>query len=362
MTERTGLVCGAGGARGAYEAGVLLELGPHLAARGEWPTVFTGASVGAINALSAAGMAHLSVDERAAEAPERWREVVKQNVFRPLPVQALRVVGRYLADVAGGQRGRLQSLLDPARLRSNLPRWIDFDALARNVREGRVHAAAAVASGLYSGRATAFWSGVATPPSDSAIRYVQTELRAEHAAAASAIPLLFPPIEVSGPGAGWYADGSTRLRDPLRPALELGATRLVVIGNAAFERPDGDTRGRPSLGDAAVAILEALAVDPLSDNVAQLAADGVPRIVVAPPQAGALGALASDILDRKYRRPRGALHEYRVLDRLLGGDTPLHGELMSYILFDRDFIDELLEMGRRDARAWVRRHPGMWVN
>ncbi|HET8759195.1 MAG TPA: patatin-like phospholipase family protein [Solirubrobacteraceae bacterium] len=366
--DRVGVVLAAGGARGAYEAGAMAVLGPALAARGEWPAVFTGASVGAINAVTLAGLTHLDPEERANEGIARWREVVRPNVFRSLLVQAPSLMLRYARDLVAPGAGRLNALLDPSPLGRQLAHWVDWQRLHELTADGRVHAAAAVCAGAYSGRCTAFWEGRAVPAGHGAIAYVRTRLDVPHLRAASAIPVLFPAVRLGEPAAGgWFVDGATRLADPARPAVDLGAGRLVLIATGAPETGSGrsdDDGPMPSVADTAATLLHAVAVDPLIARIRQLREDrsSPPHIAVAPERAGAIGRVATEILDRNYRSVRGLTRaNLALIDRLAGGESPLHGELISFLLFDRDFIDELVLMGRSDAQRWLDAHPDLWA-
>ena len=125
-----GLVLSGGGARGAYEAGVMSVLGPALAARGERPSIYIGTSVGAVNAAYMAASEHLPADEAGEGGLQRWREVSKGTIIRPIllrqaPLSAL----RYAGEIVGLPGVRLPSLLDPKPFERNLDRWIDWDAV-----------------------------------------------------------------------------------------------------------------------------------------------------------------------------------------------------------------------------------------
>src|SRR5919198_5534199 len=235
----TGTVLSGGGARGAYEAGVLSVLWPALERRGERPSLFVGTSVGAINAAYLAASHHLDPAEAAAGLLERWREVGKGEVVRPIllqqvPLTALRYAGQLLS-VPGVH---VPSLLDPTPLERNLRRWMDWETAHRNLRDGTASALAVVATAARSGRTVVFVEGGSERPlhHSHVIEYVRTKLDDEHIRASAAIPILFPPVRIETPreARGWYVDGGTRLNTPIKPALDLGAGRLVVIGTEAI--------------------------------------------------------------------------------------------------------------------------------
>src|SRR4051812_12627366 len=229
--ERIALVLAGGGARGAYEAGALTVLLPELERLGQRPRLVVGTSVGALNAAFIAATAHLPADEVAEAAIAIWSAIEYRQVLEPLlsPGSLLRLAG-YLGEALGVPRARLWSLLDPSPLRSTLPERIDFAQLRRNVADGAIEAAAVVATSARTARSVVFHQG-GTPEREHddkrGIDYVATRLRLEHVLPSSATPALFPAVELDD---GWYADGAPRLNTPIKPALELGATLVVVIG------------------------------------------------------------------------------------------------------------------------------------
>jgi NTE family protein len=386
------LVLAGGGARGAYEAGALSVLLPELEARGERPQLLVGTSVGAINAAFAGASAHLPAEQAVAIGLERWRAVRQREVVRSIlgwqaPITAL----RYAAQVAGVPGIRLPSLLDPAPLVRNLRSWIDWQALHANVEADRA-AVVVVATAIATGRSVAFAeTHELKTPRSRRVMYVNCRIELEHVRASAAIPILFPPVHVESPrsAAGWYVDGGTRLNTPIKPAIDLGADRLVVLATDALSGdPRPATDGKPpDFGDGALHLLQGMLIDPLIEDLRTLgeinlllasaaapkteeslidfrAAGGkhpyrpLPCLLVAPREPGAIGRLAADVF---HRRSRAQLSlsglDIRVLDRLLGTDTATHGDLLSYLLFDPDFISELIAMGGDDARAAL----GKWT-
>jgi NTE family protein len=295
---------------------------------------------------------------------------------------------------------RLAGLLDPAPLKASLDAWIDWDDLHRNVRHGVLDAVCVVATSLARSGPVAFVDSAGRiPPSRpaDALQYVPAVLDDEHVRASAAIPMLFPPVEIAHPApvAGHYVDGGTRLNSPVSPALALGADRVVVIGFQPFRaRVDVHaqaTRGAPRLADVAANIIDGLLVDQVVDDLHRLAtvnsflvdsvapgprgaADAyraargrkpyrkVPYALVAPERRGELAEIADEVFDDKYSGLKGWLRpDYPFMSRLLGGGrSPARGELLSFLLFDEDHIDRLIELGRRDARRWLDRHPAFW--
>lgn len=399
MRQTIGLVIAGGGARGAYEAGALSVLLPGLARRGERPTLLVGTSVGAINAAYLAATQQLDPDEQASGLVERWSRVTKEEVIRPIMLRQAPLAGlRYAGELLGLPRVRLASLLDPAPLERNLRRWIPWTRLHENVRERRLEAIVTVATAARSGKSVGFVEGPSQADlgASHVIDYVRARLTVEHLRASAAIPLLFPPVRVEAPAEakGWYVDGGTRLNTPIKPALDLGARRVVVVGTEAVTEHDAEG-GRhdcepPDFADGALHVLHGALVDPLIEDVLTLGnvnaffsderrapaareyreARGkppyrqVPYVFVAPPRRGSIGEVASEIFRSRYGGLKALRSpDFPLLSRLLGGDGPAHGELLSYLLFDTEFIEALIEMGKSDARRWLddpRRRDDPW--
>ncbi|HEY2162298.1 MAG TPA: patatin-like phospholipase family protein [Solirubrobacteraceae bacterium] len=392
VPPRVGLVLAGGGARGAYEAGALSVILPELERRGERPCYFVGASVGAINAVGLAARQHLPAAEAIEEIVQIWSRLTKDDVMRPIVSRSVApLAARFLGQVLAVPGVRVRGLLDNAPLPHNLERWADWDRLHRAVREGAVAAVSVVATSARTGKTVAFVESAepAAVHRSRAIAYVDTELGVEHVLASASIPVLWPATLISTPerAKGWYFDGGTRMNTPIKPLLDLGADRLVIVALESAAGPvltrarDDDHLAAPDLGDGISHLLEGTLVDPLIDDLIKLgninsfmvgegAGAGpklyrtmrgkqpyreVPYVFVAPERRGAIGELAIDVFRERYGGVRGALRsiDFRLINDLLGGPSPAHGELLSLLLFDREFIAELIAMGREDAKRWL---------
>jgi len=386
-----------GGARGAYEAGALSVLLPALEARGERVSIWCGTSVGAINATALASLAHLPVEEQTRAAVGLWRELRKGDVISPIIGSGgLRTVLRLLGHGLGIPGLRFASLLDPSPLSGSLERWIDWKQLADNVAGELLSAVCVVATSLATGDPVAFVSSRAEVPrhADDNIRYVSARLRGEHVRASAAIPMLFPTVEITAPRAarGHYADGGTRLNSPIKPALHLGADRVILIGLEPFGPAAAPAvrHAPPSIADVAANVLDGLLVDQVANDLHRLAAinsffvDDASRgtagssrayrisrgrapyrpisyALVSPQRRGEIGRLAETVFARRYGGVRGLRElDFKLMASALGSRTRARGELLSFLLFDQEFVAELLRIGARDARRWLRRHPRFW--
>ncbi len=380
-----------GGARGAYEAGALAALAPALAARGEAPDVLVGTSIGALNGAFFAARADQSLEATAAAGVEMWRELCWRDALRPLvsPSELGRLLGT-AAMLAGLPGGDLSGLLDPSPLRGTLERLVSFEQIARNVKDGTLTSAAVVATAYATTGSVVFHHGgpAVKPDLVRAIDYVATALAPEHVLASAAIPGAFPAVEISVPpaAAGWYSDGGVRLNAPLKPALALGANRVIVIGLNSSLTP-AQASARPDAIDGIAQLLQVVLADQLADDVATLAtvnetlasarssAGGehagrrrrrtIPYIFIAPSDRLEIGRLAREVYKRRYAGIGGLVRDtdLALIGRIVNAErSAIHGELLSYLFLAREFLDELIALGRRDAERWLdaRHDAGLW--
>lgn len=375
-----------GGARGAYEAGVLEVLAPELARRGQAPDILVGTSIGALNSAFLAARAHEPLPQVAQAAVEMWSELGWSDALRPLVSgPELRRLLSAGAMVAGLPGWHLPGLVDPSPLRRTLTRMVSFERLARNVMDGSLTAAAVVATSYASTRSVVFHHGGVPPAADPArgIEYAATPILPEHVLASAAIPGAFPAVEVSRPRelAGWYSDGGVRLNAPLAPALALGAGRVIVIGLNSSVTPPGREL-RPDALDGLAQLAQVALSDQLADDVDTLATVNeslpsrttaaksggrrrVPYIFIAPEDRLEIGRLARSVYARHYGGLDSLLRGSSValLGRFLNARRgPVHGELLSYLFLAREFIGELIELGRRDGERWLQtsHDSGLW--
>jgi NTE family protein len=361
----TALALTGGGARGAYQAGAIGELLPALAADGRHPSVLSGASVGALNAAALAATAHLAVRDQVSALAAMWRDVRQRDVLPPFVAQAPRVLLSYLNELTPLPGPRLRGLVATGRLRGSVERWVDLARLHANVGERKPVATLMImATEVVSGEATAFVAGRTPVGDDGRLRWVPTRLGADHLVASASIPLLFEATRVDEPreAAGWYCDGSTRLGRPVTPILDAGADDLVVVSTTSLApargRPDPSAEHEPDLADVAVNVLDALVRDVLVDDL-ERCRRRAPCLVVAPEDPHAIGRLAREVVDAKYRRPTGLLRsDFPLIDWALGSRSPRQSELLSYLLFDPDFIAGAMALGAADARRALERSAG----
>jgi NTE family protein len=376
------LVLAGGGARGAYEVGALSALLPELGAE-EQARIVVGTSVGAINAAYLAANAEKPAAELATGALELWRGITYARVLKPLVSASEAARGlSYVREVLGSRGAHTQSLLDPSPLTSTLSDLIAFERIHSNVAAGHVDSAAVVATSGLTSMSVVFHDGARSPAADEGrgIVYSKTRLEEAHVRASAAIPLLFPAVALGkDDGRRWYFDGGTRLNTPIKPALALGARRLIVIAlNSLASSVDTKRERRPDALDGATQLIQAVLVDPLINDVNTLATINdmlddssqakirgherrtgrrrVPYMLIAPEDPREIGRVAAEVYREHYRSPLAFMRSPNVgwLGHLVNAARGAsHGELLSYLFFANEFIERLIEMGRRDAKRWL---------
>ncbi len=389
-TSRAGplaVVLSGGGARGAYEIGVLRHIFGQIAPRvgpSAAPRLYCGTSVGAINACTlAAHAADLGQGVRALE--DRWSKMELRHVFRR-GWGDLAGLARWLIG-AGGAEG-LQSILDPAPLAELVRVDVPWRALHDNVTSGRVQAVTVSATDVETGHTVVFHEGQGPggwplPPStDPTVEWQAARLTPQHALASAAIPFLFPTVRVQG---RLMSDGSVRQNTPLSPALRLGAERVLVIGLRASRTARTERRRQPRADQRALSsplflfgkLLDALLLDRVENDLASLrrinqalAAPGPAfaqhPVALALEASGAvlrpvrdlflqpsrdLGALATSLLERPSVKGRLEGPAGYLLRRMgEAASSAAASDTLSYLLFDGEYARELMSLGEADAR------------
>src|SRR3954468_24045731 len=260
-SESVAVVLAGAGARGAFEAGAAAGLLSALQEQGRRPRIFCGSSAGAINSVLLAGLAHLPPQLAAERLEEEWSRLLGPMI-RSVGLGVVASGVRYAAGRAHLPVGP-DSLLDPPAIRDVLGRWDGWDDLHRNIEDGIIDAVALTATDLSTDRTVVhveLRDDVELPPNDldRGIFYERTRLGLEHVYASSAIPVIFPPVALTKEGAdpSWAVDGGVRLNVPLKPALDLGAERLVIISTDVTARPlAADDGGVPTAIDVIDAFL-----------------------------------------------------------------------------------------------------------
>lgn len=227
----TGLILSGGGARAAYQVGVLAAIADLLPESSDNPfEVIVGTSAGAINAVSLASGA-LDFQQSIRKLTAVWQSFSTNKVYRTDWLGVLRQAGRFVGkNLLGFGRGLEPiALLDNAPLRELLLKELDFSGISLSVARRKLRAVAITAFAYQSGQAITFYQGRGNiePWTRHRRQGLPARLRVEHLMASSAIPLLFQPVRLNYE---YFGDGAVRQAAPISPALHLGADRVLVIG------------------------------------------------------------------------------------------------------------------------------------
>ena len=386
----TALVLSGGGARGAYEAGVVSGIASILEGRAPGPLfdIFTGTSVGAINASHLAAHAD-AADHGIRQLLELWQSLrmethvrLRLRQFLGWP-RGLRKKAPGEGEPSGVRWGR--ALLDPRPFEKLVEGAIPWRRLHENVRLGRVRALIVSALNVATGRTYTFAElapGRSLVTSRDPRRASREDVvTADHVLASAAIPLLFPARRIGG---SYYCDGGLRFNTPMSPAIRAGAKKLLIIalraGNPVPEDEEETIAEYPNPIFLLGKIFDALLLDPIeydlqvlerTNRLFQVLEESMTptelervRTVVAAERGLAyrplealvfrpsedIGVIAHDHL-RERGHGRLASTSAMLLERAAALGTRVEADFLSYLLFDGGFARKLIELGRNDAFA-----------
>ncbi len=361
---RTGLVLAGGGARAAYQVGVLQAIKEVLPDPRANPfPIICGTSAGAVNAGALATLAD-DFGRGVDNLLEVWRGFQPHHVYRSDFAGASANSIRWLSAFFFGAfvRNRHVSLLDNRPLESLLARRLDFSRIARNIDSGVLEAIAITCSGYTSGQSCSFFE--AAPQIEGWKRSqrigIKSRISVEHLMASSAIPFVFPAYKLNRE---FFGDGSMRQIAPVSPALHLGAERVVVVGTARIRNDAPErTRGEvyPSLAQIAGHVMNSIFLDSLAVDVERLERINRTISAVTPEAATRLGLKLHhvDVLVLTPSEPLEGIAlkhvqhlpwTIRFLLRTVGAMRRGGANLASYLLFEQGYCRELIDLGYRDT-------------
>lgn len=364
ITNDLAMVLGGGGARGAYQVGVLRGIAkqyPHLRV-----PVLVGVSAGALNTVHLASHQGTFL-EAMEDLVALWLSLTPDRVFRVDVATLASTVIRSGLRLVGGGRGhpeRLRGMVDTAPLREFLERALTrapdgtIPGIEDNITRGRLAAVALSATSYTTSQSVTWVQGRNIELWERAQRRSErAQITIDHVMASAALPLLFPATQV---GNEWFGDGGIRLAAPISPAIHLGASRIITIATrydrtrSEADRPQ--LTGYPPPAQVLGVLYNAIFLDLIDQDVARL--QRLNEVVARVPEADRNGLRIIDMLVLRPSRDLGRLSReyeprlpsvFRFLTRGLGTQKTQSPDILSLVMFQKDYLERLVALGEEDA-------------
>lgn len=361
-SSKTGLILAGGGARAAYQVGVIKAVREMLPMPERNPFhIVCGTSAGAINAAALAVFAD-NFDTGVQNLLDVWESFRAYHVYRTDPFGIIaKFVARWLSAMLRVPHSGPISILDNAPLGDMLRRSLDLGRIQENIDTGALYAVSITCSGYSSGQSVSFYQGGPGVVDWERTQRVgcATALRVEHLMASSALPLIFPAVKLNRE---YFGDGSMRQIAPISAALHLGADKVLVIGSGRQKTAPPRVRSQdyPSLAQIAGHALNSIFLDSLNVDIESLERINSTISLIPQDKAADLPLRKVDVLvmspsqqiSRIATRFLGELPwSVRFMLRGVGAMNRNGSNLASYLLFERGFCRALIDLGYQDTMA-----------
>ena len=359
--KKIGLVLPGGGARAAYQVGVLRAINEIMGDRNPF-AIISGTSAGAINASLLASRSE-SLKEAVEVLSNVWGNFKTEKVYRTDTTMMLKSILKWLLTISslGVLAKYPESLLDNSPLRELLLETINIEAIKNNIDQGNLNAFAITAASYSSKNSVTFFQSQQNDLNwERFLRVgVETDIGIDHLMASIALPLIFPAVKINNE---YFGDGAMRQATPLSPAIRLGAEKLLII-TTDLKSPVNqltDNQIYPSIGEVGGYMLDALFTGGLLSDLERL--DRINQIIEnsgsSPVQTSnkkmkhieyCVISPSKDIKKIAKKHYKDAPNSIKLLMKGLGLKNRNESELLSFLLFESSFTSSLIELGYEDG-------------